>query len=198
MGLDLDYTNGKTPLDEDEKEDLLIKSISTRGDLDEFEQQNIEKAMLWLKSKKLKAEEILSEKFVRQLHSRMYAGVWKWAGEFRRTDKNIGIDKNQISVALKQLLDDGHYWIQHHSFPDEEIAIRLKHRIVQIHCFANGNGRHSRLLADIIMEKIFHLPLFTWGAANLVKEGDPRTVYISALKKADAGNYSNLLAFAKS
>jgi Fic-DOC domain mobile mystery protein B len=107
MGLDLDYTNGKTPLDEDEKEGLLIKSISTRGDLDEFEQQNIEKAMLWLKSKKLKAEEILSEKFVRELHRRMYAGVWKWAGEFRRTDKNIGIDKNQISVALKQLLDDG-------------------------------------------------------------------------------------------
>jgi Fic-DOC domain mobile mystery protein B len=198
MGLDLDYTNGKTPLDEDEKEGLLIKSITTRDELDEFEQQNIEKAMLWVKSKKIKAEEILSEKFVRELHRRMYAGVWKWAGEFRRTDKNIGIDKKQIPIALKQLLSDCTYWIQHHVFPEEEIAIRLKHRIVQIHCFANGNGRHSRLMADIMMEKNFHLPLFTWGARNLVKQGDPRKAYIKSLKKADTGDYKELLAFAKS
>ena len=101
-------------------------------------------------------------------------------------------------MALKQLLDDCLYWIVHQSFPDEEIAIRLNHRIVQIHCFATGNGRHSRLMADILMEKKFHLPLFTWGAASLVKGGDPRTAYIKALKKADAGDYEELLAFAKS
>ena len=198
MGLDPDYINGQTPMDEDEKEGLLIMSITTRGELDEFEQQHIEKAMLWLRSKKYDAEEVLSEKFVRELHRRMYAGVWKWAGEFRRTDKNIGTDKHYIPTALKQLLDDCLYWIHHHSFPDEEIAIRLKHRIVQIHCFANGNGRHSRLLADVMMEKIFKLPAFTWGAANLLKQSDPRTAYIKALKKADAGDYAGLLAFAKS
>lgn len=198
MGLDLDYTNGNTPLDEDEKEGLLIKSITTRGELNEFEQQNIEKAILWLRRKKLKAEEILSEKFIRELHRRMYAGVWKWAGEFRQTDKNIGIDKHKIAIALKQLLDDGLYWIEQHNFPDEEIAIRIKHRIVQIHCFANGNGRHSRLLADLIMEKCFHLPFFTWGATDLIKKGNPRSDYLTALKKADAGDFSALLAFAKS
>jgi len=198
MGLDLDYTNGNTPLDEDEKEELLIKSVTTRGELDEFEQQNIERAMLWMKRKKLNKEEVLSEKFVRELHRQMYSGVWKWAGEFRRTDKNIGIDKHHIGIALKQLLDDVLYWIQHNSFSDEEIAIHLKHRIVQIHCFANGNGRHSRLIADIMMEKIFHLPMFTWGVTNLVKKGDPRIAYIKALKKADEGDYTDLLAFAKS
>jgi Fic-DOC domain mobile mystery protein B len=198
MGLDLDYTNGQTPLDDDEKEGLLIKNITTRGELDEFEQLNIEKAMLWLRTKKFRAEEILSEKFVRELHRRMYASVWKWAGEFRKTDKNIGIDKHRIAVALKQLLDDGLYWIHHHSFTQEEIAIRLKHRIVQIHCFANGNGRHSRLLADTMMEKIFHLPPFTWGAANLIKQGDARNTYLKALKKADNGDYSELVTFAKS
>jgi len=198
MGLDLDYTNDQTPLDEDEKEDLLIQTITTRGELDEFEQHNIEKAMLWLRSKKLPAEEILSEKFLRDLHRRMYAGVWKWAGEFRKTDKNIGVDKHQIAVMLKQLLDDCQHWVKHHSLPDEEIAIRLKHRIVQIHCFANGNGRHSRLMADIVMEKIFHLSPFTWGAADLIKHGDPRATYIKALKKADGGDYNDLLAFAKS
>ena len=198
MELDLDYTNGKTPLDEDEKEGLLIKSITTRGELDEFEQQNIEKAMLWLKSKKISAKEFLSEKLVKELHRRMYAGVWKWAGEFRNTDKNIGIDKHQISTALKQLLDDCLYWVQHQSFSSEEIAIRLKHRMVQIHCFANGNGRHSRLMADVMMEKIFYLPPFTWGVANLAKQSDLRIAYIKALKKADAGDYTELLAFAKS
>ena len=198
MGLDIVSTNGQTPLDEDEKEGLLIKSITTQSELNEFEQQNIEKAMLWLRSKKFNTEEILSEKFVKDLHRRMYAGVWKWAGDFRRTDKNVGISKHHILTALKQLLDDCLYWIQHNSFPDEEIAIRFKHRIVQIHCFANGNGRHSRLMADVMMEKIFHLSPFTWGAANLVKQGDPRAAYIKALKKADAGDYAKLLAFAKS
>jgi Fic-DOC domain mobile mystery protein B len=198
MGLELDYTDGKTPLDEDEKEGLRIKTITTRGELDEFEQQNIEKALLWLRKKKLSAKEILSEKFVRNLHQKMYADVWKWAGDFRKTNKNIGIDKYQIGIELKQLLDDCLYWIAQRNFPEEEIAIRLKHRIVQIHCFTNGNGRHSRLLGDVLAEKVFRLPPFTWGAANLVKHGDPRSAYLKALKKADAGDYAELVAFAKS
>lgn len=198
MGLDFDYINGQTPLDDDEREGLRIKNITTRIELDEFEQHNIEKAMIWLKSKKINREEILSEKFVRDLHRRMYSRVWKWAGEFRKTNKNIGVDKYQITTALKQLLDDCSYWIQHAPFPEDEITIRLKHRLVQIHCFANGNGRHSRLMADTMMEKIFKLPVFTWGAANLAKQSDPRIAYIDALKKADIGNYTELLAFAKS
>ena len=198
MGLNIGYTDGNTLLDEDEKEGLKIKSITTRQELDEFEQQNIEKALLWLKRKKFSPEEILSEKFVKELHRRMYADVWKWAGEFRKTNKNIGIDKHKITVELKQLLDDGLYWIKHHTYTDTEIVIRIKHRIVQVHCFANGNGRHSRLMADTMMEKNFHHPPFTWGAANLIKKGNPRTAYLHALKKADAGNFKELIKFAKS
>ncbi len=198
MGLEIDITKGQTPLDEDEKAGLLIKSITTQRELDEFEQHNIEKAMLWLRKKKFSAEELLSEKMVRALHRRMYAGVWKWAGAFRQTEKNIGTEKHNISTALRQLTDDCLYWIKHFQFPEEEIVIRFKHRLVQIHCFANGNGRHSRLMADVMMEKIFRLPAFTWGAVNLTNHGNPRTVYIKALKMADAGNYNDLLAFAKS
>ena len=198
MGLELDDINGKTLLDEDEKEGLKIKSITTRQELDEFEQQNIEKALLWLKRKKISAEEMLSEKFVKELHRRMYADVWKWAGEFRKTNKNIGVDKHKVAVELKQLLGDGLYWIKHKTYPDAEIAIRIKHRIVQIHCFANGNGRHSRLMADIMMEKIFHQPPFTWGAANLIKKGNPRSAYLQALKKADVGDFRELIKFARS
>lgn len=198
MGLEPDDSNGKTLLDEDEKEGLKIKSITTRQELDEFEQQNIEKAWLWLKRKKLSAEEILSEKFVRDLHRRMYADVWKWAGEFRKTEKNIGVEKHQIAVELKQLLDDGLFWINNKTYPEAEIAIRIKHRMVQIHCFANGNGRHSRMMADILMEKVFHQPPFTWGAADLIKNAGPRSAYLQALKKADAGDFRELIKFARS
>ena len=123
MGLDFDTAKGQTPLDEDEKEGLLIKSITTRSELDEFEQHNIEKAMLWLRKKKFSAEELLSEKMVRELHRRMYAVVWKWAGAFRQTEKNIGTDKYNISTALRQLIDDCLYWIKNFQYSEEEIII---------------------------------------------------------------------------
>ena len=198
MGLDLDYTDGQTPLDEDEKEGLLIPTISTRSDLDEFEQQNIEEAIQWVLGRSLKAETIFTERFVKNLHKRMYSDVWKWAGQFRKSDKNLGIDKWQIPTALKRLLEDALFWVKNDTYSPDEIAIRFKHRIVSIHCFSNGNGRHSRLMADIIAEKIFKQPVFTWGAANLSSNGTEREMYLKSLKLADNGNYDNLIAFARS
>lgn len=198
MGLDLEYLDGQTPLDEDEKEGLLIKSIATRGELDEFEQQNIEQAIEWTLRRSFKAEAIFTEEFIRGVHKRMYAGVWRWAGDFRRTNKNIGVDKWQIPTELRYLLDDAKFWLANNTYDAEEIAVRFKHRIVSIHCFANGNGRHSRLMADIIIEKIFKQPVFTWGAANLVKQGDTRTAYLKAIRAADAGDIKPLIRFSRS
>ncbi len=198
MGLDFDYIDRQTPLEEDEKEGLLIPTIATRGELDEFEQQNIEQAVQWTLSRKFKQSYIFTESFVRDVHKRMYNRVWKWAGEFRKTNKNIGVESWQIPIELKTLLDDAIFWAGHNTYPAEEIAIRFKHRIVCIHCFPNGNGRHSRLMADIIIEKIYNLPVFTWGAANLFGEGDIRTAYLKAIKTADKGDYSLLMAFARS
>lgn len=198
MGLELDYVDGQTPLDEDEKEGLLIPTIATRGELDEYEQQNIEQAIQWLFKASFTVDKVLSERFVKELHRRMYSNIWKWAGEFRKTDKNIGIDKSQIPTQLIALLDDTKYWIENKTFSPDEIAVRFKHRLVSIHCFPNGNGRHSRLMADIIIEKLFKLPVFSWGAANLMKKGDPRSAYLSAIKAADAGNINPLLEFARS
>lgn len=197
MGLILDYDDGQTPLDEDEKEGLLIETISNRGELDEFEQQNIEKAVEWTLQRKFKQENILTEAFIKEVHKKMYAGVWAWAGEFRKTNKNLGVDKLQIGINLKALLDDTQYWIEHKTFEHDEIAVRFKHRIVSIHCFANGNGRHSRLMADIIIEHIFKKPVFTWGAANLVKQGDARSIYLKAVREADKGKYESLINFAR-
>lgn len=198
MGLDLEYTNGQTPLEEDEKDGLLIPTITTRADLDEYEHLNIEEAMLWVTSKTLKTETIFTEKFIRNLHKRMYGNVWKWAGDFRKTNKNLGVDKWQISTELKNLCDDALYWVQQKTYTPDEIAIRFKHRIVSIHCFPNGNGRHSRLMADIIIEKIFKLPPFTWGAGDLAHQGDIRSNYIQAVKEADQGNLAPLISFARS
>ncbi|MBI3232763.1 MAG: mobile mystery protein B [Bacteroidetes bacterium] len=197
MGLDWDYIDGQTPLDEEEKEGLLIYTIATRGELDEFEQQNIEQAVQWTLTRNLKPELIFTEAYIKEVHKRMYNNVWRWAGDFRKTNKNIGVDKWQISSALKYLLDDAIYWHENKTYTPDEFAIRFKHRIVSIHCFPNGNGRHSRLMADIIIEKIYKLPVFSWGI-NMTKEEDIRKAYINAVKAADKGDYSLLLAFARS
>lgn len=198
MGLELDYSHGQTPLDEEEKEGLLIKGITTKNELNEFEQQNIEDAVMWSMVRNFTKDAILSEAFVREVHRRMFGNVWAWAGTFRKTNKNLGVDRWQISIGLKNLQDDAFYWINEKVYPPDEIAVRFKHRIVSIHCFSNGNGRHSRLMADIIAEKIFQLPVFTWGAGISGNGTDSRTAYLKALKTADKGNYGPLIKFARS
>ena len=154
MGLTPEYIEGQTPLDDDEQEGLLITTITTRGELDEFEQLNIEEAIIWSLRRSFKLEDVFTESLIKTLHIKMYGNVWKWAGEFRKSNKNIGVDKFEISVELNKLLNDTIYWIENKVFEPDEIAIRFKHRLVSIHCFPNGNGRHSRLIADIIIEKI--------------------------------------------
>jgi Fic-DOC domain mobile mystery protein B len=198
MGLNINYIEGQTPLSEDEQEGLKIPSITTREELDEFEQLNIEKAIQWTFGKKLKAEQLFSEKFIKDLHKRMYGEVWKWAGTFRTSEKNIGVKSYLIGIEFKQLLDDAVYWTQNKTYNSQEIAIRFKHRLVSIHCFANGNGRHSRLMADLIMEKLYNEKFFSWGSNNLVKATETRTAYIKAVKKADQQDLLPLIAFAKS
>jgi len=198
MGLNLVYQEGQSPLSEEEKEGLKIKTIFSHEELDEFEQKNIEVAVQWIMSKSLSSTEILSERFIKNLHRRMFSQVWSWAGKFRRSNKNIGVDKAMIIEEIKKLLDDCYYWINNKTFSEAEIAIRFKHRLVYIHPFPNGNGRHARLMADIIMEKIFKKSAFSWGGSNLNKSINLRITYIKAIRKADEGDYSYLLNFARS
>ena len=197
MGLDLDCTDGQTPIDEEEKEGLLIPTITTRGELDEFEQLGVEKAIAWTMKRKPALKQLLTEEYIKELHKQMFADVWKWAGEFRTTNKNIGVDKFQIGVELRNLLHDCNYWIDNKVFSEDEIAVRFSHRIVTIHPFANGNGRHSRLLADILVNSGFGKPVFSWGRLNLTNKGEARARYLSALQEADNQNYAPLLQFAR-
>lgn len=198
MGLELNYIEGQTPINEDEKADLLIKSITTQNELNEFEQFNIEKAVIWIMNTKFSKDEILAEQFIKKLHEKMYGNVWKWAGKFRKSDKNIGVDWMKIGVELKNLLDDTKYWIEKQTYPPDEIAIRFKHRIVSIHCFSNGNGRHSRLMADIIIESVFAKGIFSWHHSNMVKPDEIRKLYMAAIHEADSGNIRPLIEFARS
>ncbi len=198
MGLTLTYDNGQTPLDEDEKEGLLISTITTRAELDELEQNNIQQAMLWLMSRRVAAKDILTEAFVQNLHVKMFGKVWRWAGQYRKTNKNIGVDKYEIPTQLKMLLDDCRYWVENNTYEEEEIAIRFKHRLVSIHCFPNGNGRHSRLMADVIAERLFAREVFSWGSNDLANLIAARANYLAAVKAADAGEIRFLIAFARS
>jgi len=197
MGLEFVYEDGQTPLSEEEKEGILIKSITTHGELDEHEQLNIEEAIAWTMSLKLKKDRILTEDFIKTLHKKMLGKVWRWAGEFRRSEKNIGVKWINISIDLRTLLGDTDYWIENKIYPPDEISIRFKHRLVNIHCFPNGNGRHSRIMADIIIESIFGKDIFTWNHSNMVKANETRAEYIRSIREGDKGNIEPLINFAR-
>jgi Fic-DOC domain mobile mystery protein B len=197
MGLSNTYFFGQTPLDEDEKEGLKDIAVNTRRELDQLEQLNIEKAIEWTIHRHFNDDQILTEEFIKKLHWRMMGDVWDWAGTFRRSDKNLGVEWTRINIELRKLLDDSKFWIRNKTYCPDEIAIRFKHKLVKIHCFPNGNGRHSRLMADILIEKVFKRELFTWKRSNLVKHDEIRREYIVAIKKADQGDLSPLIQFAR-
>jgi Fic-DOC domain mobile mystery protein B len=194
MTVKLDYPPGATPLDADELASLIPGHITTQGELNEWEQLNIAQGENWARKQR---KEILNESFLRQLHKQMFGETWKWAGEFRKTDKNIGVDWLKIGVELKKLLDDAHYQVEHASYPPDEIAVRFHHRLVAIHPFSNGNGRHARLMADLLVEH-FGQSRFTWGRSSLVDASETRQAYISALQAADRRDIAPLLTFARS
>ena len=127
----------------------------------------------------------------------MFENVWIWAGKFRKSEKNIGVNWININVDLKILLDDTTFWIENKTYTSDEIAIRFKHRLVNIHCFPNGNGRHSRIMADIISESIFKNEIFSWNNSNMVKADETRKKYINAIRDGDNGNINPLLKFAR-
>lgn len=185
---------GATPLDPDERQGLKFPHITTRGELDELEQSNIEQGLAWIARRR--RSNIFDDAFVRTLHKRLFGDVWTWAGEYRLTEKNIGIDPIQISVQLRMLLDDARYWAENGVYPPLEAAARFHHRMVQIHPFPNGNGRHARIAADIMLEEVYGHPPVEWASGfDLQADNERRNAYIAALRAADGGDFSPLLAF---
>lgn len=190
------YEPGATPLDPDEINGLIPKHINTQGQLDERENANIQKAQTWLTS--LPSDrDILTIDFMLLLHKKMFDETWKWAGTFRHTLKNIGVEPPMITTKLKNLLDDVVYQIINTIYPIDEIAYRFHHRLVWVHPFPNGNGRHARMMTDLLLTQA-GAPRFTWGGTSLVNESDARKKYIAALRGADSQNYTLLAEFVRS
>lgn len=191
-----DYPDGATPLDPDEIEGLIPTHIVNRDQLNELEQENITQARIWLDTAKFK--KINTDVNLRKLHKQMFSNVWKWAGIFRKTEKNIGVDPLHIAVDLRNLCDDVDAWIEHKSYPADEIAVRFHHRLTQIHPFPNGNGRHARLATDVLLRKQLGEKPFSWGSGSIENVSDTRTAYIDALREADKDNYQPLMRFVRS
>lgn len=192
----LEYPEGATPLDPDEMEGLKYPHIDMRKELDEIEQQNIQDGYNWL-TRQRKHKDFLTEAFVKDLHQHLFGDVWAWAGSFRQSEKNIGIDPFYIGVELRKLLDDARYWVENATYERKEFAARFHHRLVKIHPFPNGNGRHGRIMTDVILEKVLKVPAVEWGVTLSGQEGEHRKVYIQALQKADNNDYQMLIEFIK-
>ena len=189
------YSHGATPIDPDEALGLIPKHIMFQDQLNAWEELNIEEGAHWIKHQKILKN--LNEGLVRELHRRMFNKTWLWAGRFRTSSKNIGIDWPQISVYLKNLLDNTLYQIENQTMPSDEIAIRFHHQLVWIHAFPNGNGRHARLLADSIITNLGY-KRFSWGRNfSITTPGETRQTYLNALRTADKGNIKVLLDFAR-
>jgi Fic-DOC domain mobile mystery protein B len=180
---------GATPLAADEAADLIPGHVRTRAQLNVWEQENILAATLWTQRTRSSA---LDERTIRELHRRMFDRTWRWAGMYRRTDKNIGVDWSTIAVEVRKLIDDGGYWIRERVYEIDESAVRLHHRLVRIHPFPDGNGRHARLWCDLLMQQNGRRPIL-WQGDQLDSAGEARRAYISSLRAADGGNLGPLL-----
>lgn len=184
--------DNSTPLAPDEVVGLKLKWITMRSELNEAETRNILQSQIWLQTSPPK--EILSDIFLRKLHKKMFGMVWSWAGNYRMTERNIGVSPFQISIKLQNLFDDVKFWIENKIYSEKEIAVRFHHKLVAIHPFPNGNGRISRVMADLLAKKLTGQTLY-WGDSNLTEISQLRKKYIDALHDADNGDYNALIEF---
>jgi Fic-DOC domain mobile mystery protein B len=186
-----------TPLEPEERLGLKQSWITHRSDLNEAEQDNIIKGAAWARARRQRNRDLLTPDFANTLHKRMFGDVWDWAGTYRLTERNIGIEAHRIANDLGMMFDDVRYWVDNKTFPPDEIAVRLHHRLVAIHPFPNGNGRHARMMADLLIERLGGQS-FTWGGGGGLHDvGELRAQYIAALRAADNHDISLLLQFAR-
>ena len=189
-----EYPEGATPLDPNELDGLKYKHITTQRELNELEQANIATGLRWLT--RMRRKDILTDDFAVELHRRLFGDVWAWAGKFRKTGKNIGVDPAQIGVQLQGAMEDARYWAGHGTYQPIEAAARLHHRLAFVHPFSNGNGRHARIMADVVLEKIYDVDPIDWTAgSDLQKINERRDAYIKVLKAADNFDFAPLLTF---
>lgn len=192
----IEYPKDATPLNYEELKGLKLPHITNREELDFWEAQNIAQAQDWAQT--LRQKDLLNPKFICTAHKKMFSDVWTWAGKYRKTEKNIGALPHLIETQVHSLCDDAKAWVEYNSYHPDEIVARFHHCMVAIHPFPNGNGRHARFMADLILKKLFNKKPFSWGGRTLVTASETRQTYIQSLKAADDHDYSMLLAFVRS
>ncbi len=185
--------DGHTELSGDDRLGLLPTYIATLGELFDAEQRNIAEALL---RRGPTVEQLLDDKYLRNLHEAMFGQVWRWAGNYRRKETNIGVDPSQIPVQVRTLVDDVRAWMEYGTHERDELSVRFHHRLVAIHPFPNGNGRHGRIAADYLVTAL-QGESFSWGAGLNVNTQALRAAYVGALQRADAGDIGALLDFAR-
>lgn len=193
----LENDDAATPLTPDERVGLIPSYITLRSELNEAEQANVLEGEAWLLGSRRRMARLLDEMTLKRLHKAMFGKVWRWAGKYRQTARNIGVEAYRVPMEMRTMLDDVRFWIEHGTFEGDEIAVRFHHRLVWIHAFPNGNGRHGRLAADALALRLGR-PRFPWGRENLVDPGETRSRYVAALRAADNHEIAPLLAFSRS
>jgi len=188
-----EHPDGATRLTPEDLEGLLPAHISTRGELDEWEAQNILKARTWVNAGR---HRVLDDKFVRDLHKKMFDETWEWAGQYRNDERNIGIDPRNVSTAVRNLCENTKARLATGE-EAEKVAVWFHHQLTRIHPFRNGNGRHARLTTDQLLVSLGQQP-FTWGLGDLIYAGETRKRYIAALREADKGDPRPLAEFVRS
>jgi Fic-DOC domain mobile mystery protein B len=194
------HAPGATPLTAEDIAGLKVSSVTTHGELNEAEANNIIKGLGWaLRSRLVRLPQMLSDGFLQRLHRQMFGEVWDWAGSYRERDTNIGVEHHLIRAELRRVYDDARGWLEHQSYPPDEFAVRLHYRIVTVHPFRNGNGRHARLMADLVLMRHFKLESLPWSSAGAMRDANAtRGAYIDALVAADHHDLAPLLRFARS
>jgi Fic-DOC domain mobile mystery protein B len=187
-----------TALSPDQRRGLIQTWISHHAELNRAEEENILSGTAWVRRRRgLGPVDLLNDEFAKALHKRMFGDVWSWAGKYRDSESNIGVLPHLISTEVPTLFNDARYWVDHATYQPDELAVRVHHRLVAIHPFPNGNGRHTRLMADLLVERLGRQP-FSWGGGSLAEVSELRTIYIAALKSADNHDIEPLLHFARS
>jgi Fic-DOC domain mobile mystery protein B len=194
---------GATPIEPGDAEGLIPTWLATRADLNATENENIAKAMAWIASGAgpRTVAAWMTDESMRALHQRMFGDVWKWAGTYRRSDTNLGSHWPLVPAQVRDLTADVIVQTADPArlpWPPDELAVRFHHRLVVIHPFPNGNGRHARLAADVLVAALGE-PVFTWGAQDLGEKAAARASYLAALRLADeSADVGPLVAFARS
>jgi Fic-DOC domain mobile mystery protein B len=199
MALTGAHAPGATPLTAEDLQGLKIPSVKTHGELNEVEAANIIRGQEWaLRARGARLPDMLSDAFVQRLHAAMFGEVWKWAGQYRQHDSNIGVPAHAIRPELRQVYDEARGWLEYKSYQPDELAVRLHYRVVTVHPFPNGNGRHARMLAHLVMVRHFGVEPLQWGGSLLRGADANRKAYLDALVAADRRDFAPLLAFARS